>query len=270
MSTNTNTYLVPHDFSEVGDAATQQALFIARQTFSNVMLLHITKNESAIAPAEIKLKEIISKLNLTPKDPKVTGIARKGSIFEDINKMAQELDAHLIVMGTHGAKGMQKVFGSYAMKVVTSSSVPFLIVQNRPAIKKINRIVAPINLSKESLQIINYAADLASVFNSEIHVVGEDHSDPRLSKQIANRVILVKKQFADRSMQSKVELLKGAGSFQKKVTDYCQKNNADMIAIAHYNESVIQFNNFAQSMLTNELGIPVLIVSAKEVSFGYF
>ena len=264
-------YLVPHDFSSVGDAATKQALFIAKQTHSKLQILHITKSEKDIPQAQKKIDEIIKGLELQSDDPQVEGHVRKGSIFEDINGMANELGSNLIIMGTHGAKGMQKVFGSYAMKVITNSSIPFLVVQDGPPIKKIEKIVAPIDLSKESLQIINYAADLAGAFDAEIHVVGEDRADPRLSHQIANRVILVKKQFAERKVRSKVELLKGSGNFQSKVQNYSSDNKADMIAIAYHNDRIIpQLDRFAQSLLTNELGIPVLIVNSIEVSFGYF
>ena len=268
---STRSYLVPHDFSPVGNAATQQALFIAKQTRSHVQLLHITKSDRDIPAAQKKLDEYIKSLNLGPSDPQVTGHIKKGSIFEDIHRMAEELNSNLIVMGTHGAKGMQKVFGSHAMKVITSSGLPFLVVQEGPAIKKIEKIIVPIDLSKESLQIINYAADLAVIFDSEIHVVGEDQADARLSHQIANRVILVKKQFAERKVNSKVELLKGSGSFSGKVIQYCKEVNGDMVAIAYHNERIIAaLDKFAQSLLTNELGKPVLIVNSVEVSFGYF
>ena len=36
-------------------------------------------------------------------------------------------------MGTHGMKGMQKLTGSWALKVIVKSKVPFIVVQDPPA-----------------------------------------------------------------------------------------------------------------------------------------
>ena len=53
--------------------------------------------------------------------------------------MLKKKSASAIIMGTHGAKGMQKLFGSFAMKVIISTSVPFMVVQKDSEIKKVNR-----------------------------------------------------------------------------------------------------------------------------------
>jgi len=43
-----------------------------------------------------------------------------------------KIGALMVVMGTHGIKGMQKLMGSWALKVITSSKVPFIAVQDTP------------------------------------------------------------------------------------------------------------------------------------------
>ena len=55
--------------------------------------------------------------------------------------MRKRKNAVAIIMGTHGSKGMQKVFGSFAMKVIISTTVPFMIVQDNSEIKNIKNIV---------------------------------------------------------------------------------------------------------------------------------
>jgi hypothetical protein len=62
----------------------------------------------------------------------VTPVVRVGSVYEDIGDAAAEIDADLIIMGTHGMRGMQFITGSRALRVITSSSVPFVVVQERP------------------------------------------------------------------------------------------------------------------------------------------
>lgn len=110
-----------------------------------------------------------------------------------LEELLKELEARLVVMGTHGVKGMQKLFGSYAIKVVTSTSVPFLVVQETSPPEKISNIVVPIDLTKESLQIINPAAEIALTHGAKVHILAEKQTDPRLSQQIKVRISLVKK-----------------------------------------------------------------------------
>lgn len=264
-------YIVPHDFTDVGDAATSQAIAIAKQNKANLKILHIVNSSSEKKSALKKLEKIIEKFNEEAGIINLEAIVEKGSIFKDIGGLAEKLHAGLIIMGTHGEKGMQKIFGSYAMKVVKSSSVPLLIVQKRKALQKIEKIMVPIDLTKESLQIINHAADLAKLFNSEVHVIGEKQSDVILSKQIQNRIIIVENKFKEKSIKSDIKLLKDSGSFHSKVIKYSKKMNGDIIALAYHSESLIpQFDRFAQNLLTNEEKIPVLIVNSKEASSLYF
>ena len=52
-----------------------------------------------------------------------------GDVAEEIIRHAEETSMDLIVMGTHGYKGIEKVmFGSVAEKVVRSSPCPVLTI----------------------------------------------------------------------------------------------------------------------------------------------
>jgi hypothetical protein len=68
-----------------------------------------------------------------------------------------------------------------------------------------------------------------------------------------------------------MKLLDGSGSYLSQIMDYTEEINADMIAIAYYNQDVIQvFNKFAQNILTNDLNKPALIINSKSVSSQHF
>ncbi len=264
-----NLYIVPHDFTNVGDTALNYALYIGKHVTVDIQLLHIVSKESEIRAAQSKLEAIIEKTeagNCT-----ISSLVKVGSIFEDIGKIAREERAQLIIMGTHGAKGMQKIFGSYAMKVVTSSDVPFLVVQHDVVFREVKNIVVPIDLSKESLQIVNYAGDLSHIFKGSVHVIGEKQTDEILGQQIKNRILLVKNQYEERNVTAKVELVKGGGSYYKKIMRYCKENEIDFIAIAYHSESLLpQFDTFAQSLITNEMNLPCMVLNSKLASSLYF
>jgi nucleotide-binding universal stress UspA family protein len=174
-------------------------------------------------------------------------------------------------MGTHGQQGFQKLFRSHAMKVITSCDIPFLIIQKTTEIKDIEKIVVPINLTKESLQIVNLAADVAKIYDATVHVVGAKQNDELLNQQMKNRILIVKKQYEERNVPCMVEFLKDSGSYSNRVMDYSKKNNIDMIAIAYYSESLIpQFDTFAQSLITNLEQLPCLVLNSKPASALYF
>ena len=194
-----------------------------------------------------------------------------GNIFEDIGKIAKKEHVQLIIMGTHGQVGMQKIFGSHAMKVITSSNIPFLVVQEKTPMVEIKNIIVPIDLTKESLQITNVAGDLAKMFHAQIHVIYEKQNDAILGKKLSNRVLLVKNNYDERMIESEFESLDGSGSYQKKVLDYTQKTNGDLIALSYHSESLLpQFDKFAQTLMTNEMNLPCVIINSKSSSNLYF
>lgn len=266
-----NLYIVPHDFTSVGDAALEYAIFLAKPRNTSVTLLHIVSSQSEEKEAYDKLNKVIAGLGLGPNDITVKGLVVEGSIFEDISQIAEKNEARLIIMGTHGAKGMQKLFGSYAMKVVTNSSVPFLVVQDGVEHKTLKNIVVPITTSKESLQIIHLAGEIARTFDSRIHVIAEHQSDQRLSQQLKVRISLVKNQFEEKGIDSEVHILKEKHAFHSVVIDYARKNHCDMIAVSHHSSSLFsQFEKYTQHLITNEANFPCLIVNAKLLSKLYY
>ena len=265
-----NLYLVPHDFTSVGDVALKYAMHIGKHVKTEIKVVHIVSDKSKIAVSKQKLDAILENFQ-KESNVMLSAVVEVGSIFEDIGKIAKREYAQLIIMGTHGQTGMQKLFGSHAMKVITSSNVPFLVVQENTPLIEIKNIVVPIDLTKESLQITNIAGDLATMFGADLHVVTEKVTDPLQSKKMATRISLVKNQYDDRKLNSQVVYIDGSGSFQKKIIDYSKANQIDLIALSYHTESLLpQFDKFAQSLMTNELNLPCAIINSKSASSSYF
>jgi nucleotide-binding universal stress UspA family protein len=64
------------------------------------------------------------------KDVKAQGRVVSGYAAEEIIEQARDYGADLIVMGTHGRVGLDRIlFGSVAEKVVKSSGIPVLTVR---------------------------------------------------------------------------------------------------------------------------------------------
>lgn len=265
-----NLYIVPYDFTPVGDAAVNYAMHLGKHIEVEIELLHVVKSSSEVAPNQIKLNKLIENIE-SPKGVSFSVNVCVGTIFEEISKTASKQAAQLIIMGTHGATGLQKLFGSNAMKVITSSNTPFLIVQKNTVMNEIKNIVVPVDLTKESLQIVNIAGDIAKIYNAKVHVLGEKQNDELLSQQMKNRILIVRNQYEERHIECNVELMKQGGSYQRKVLDYAKENAIDLISVAYHSESLLpQFDTFAQSLITNDQNLPCMIINSKPASALYF
>ncbi len=259
-------FLVPYDFTDVTRIALDHALALAPKFDASIELFHVVKSENDIPVAQELFENLLDTLPAEGKT-RIESKIQVGSIFKDISKEADEGDAHLLVMGTHGAHGLQKLFGSHAVKVISSSNTPFMVTQEKGPEGAIKKIAMAVNLSKESVQIVKFAAELAKKFKAEIQLLCQPENDEFLAKQLSNNITRAKQYLQKQNVAYKVEMLRGTHSLSHEVIEYGKKNNSDLFAIVHFSESLIpQFDTFTQDMITNEWGIPVLTINGNEMT----
>lgn len=257
-------YTVPFDFTPVTQKALEYAIYVGKIVGEEVeiKLTHVVEDEKRIEAASKRLDEIIEQQGF------ISGVTfskdiRKGSIFTAINKSATEDESSIVFMGTHGMSGLQKFIGSYAMKVITGSELPFIVVQQETEIKDFQHLVIPIDYTGESIQITQTAAYFASAFNAKVSVVYEDYTDVAFRSKLAMRISLIKETYTQKNIQFEIKELKGKGNTLKKLLNYVEENNCDMIALSYFTEALFpQFDTFAQSLITNKMKLPCLIVNA--------
>ena len=265
-----NLYMVPYDFTPTSQKALEYALHIGKHVDTEIKLLHLAKDKAKGMAMKTQLEEVAQNIQV-PRGVEITSLVRVGNIFTDIGKIAKQEGTQLIIMGTHGKRGAQRLFGSFAMKVIVSAECPFLIVQKNTKLDEIKNVVVPIDLTKESLQITKIAGDMARIFHAGLHVLAEKQTDEILNTRIKNRIGLVKQQYEDVGIEPTIGFVKQRGSYRKKVMNYAKNNKVDMIALAYHSERLFpQFDNFAQGLLTNKPGLPVLIINSKLASSLYF
>jgi nucleotide-binding universal stress UspA family protein len=258
-------YLVPFDFTKITESALNHALCLSKVTKAEIELLHVVSSETKSDKAMADLEAVKASLD-SDTHAKVSCVVRVGDIFEDISSQATESEADLMVMGTHGAKGFQKLRGSHALRVITSSEVPFIITQEKGPSDAIDRIVVPVDLTKESIQVIDFAGELAKTFGAEIRLVFSPEKDEWLAKKLKVNTGAARIRLSKFDVKFEVDELPGKDSLQKEVIEYGAKHRADMFAIAHFSDSILpQFDSFSQDMITNKFEIPVLIVTAQMV-----
>jgi nucleotide-binding universal stress UspA family protein len=266
----TKTFIVPHDFTAVADIALQHAIATAKPLGAQIQVLHVVSKDTQIPEALAQLENIIGQFEQE-------GVALKpnvriGSIFEDIGAFAAEHQAELIVMGTHGAHGWQHITGSHALKVVTSSQVPFIIVQEK-AVKAsgYDSIVVPMDLHKETKQKLSIVANLAQYFKSKVHVVTPDETDEFLRHQVRSNITFSEGFFKDRGIEMTSAVVPSSG-FDKEVVKYAVSVDADLIAIMNLQRNNLftaLTSNHEQYIITNDALIPTLIVNPIHLGADY-
>ena len=271
---NKKKLLVPYDFTEVADSAVVHALVTASVLDAEVHVLHVVNKKEEIKEAKGKLDTAINGVKASSSASEIETInhLRVGNIFDDIAEFSAEIGTELIFMGTHGASGWQHITGSHALKVVTSSPTPFIIVQEN----KINEsgyddIVVPLDLHKETKQKLTLVANMAKYFNSRVHVVIPDETDEFLKHTVKANIIFAKKFFDERNIEVTTTLTP-SGNFDKEVVKHAVKVNADLIAIMNLQKNSLLGligTNHEQYMITNEAQVPVLVVNPIEATNPY-
>jgi len=196
-------YLIPFDFSTVSHSALRLSLDLAEANNGSVYLLHIVKKDTEKSKIRLQFEEVISQLSDVERKMVQTKVIT-GELYEDVGKAGDILKASLIVMGTHGAQGMQKLFGSHAVRLVSHSSTPFLITQGKKTIEKIKTIVMPFSFAKESIQIALFAGSMAKKFNASIHLVGFHDKDEWLEGHTRSNQFIVRKLLAEHGIQYEI------------------------------------------------------------------
>ncbi|MCD4710231.1 MAG: universal stress protein [Bacteroidales bacterium] len=222
--------IVPWDFSQVAENAFQHAVNISRALNREILLLHVVHEERDKDSKRSELEASIEKLgNEYGKKPHFQVVS--GSIFHAIGETAKELKAEMIVMGTHGMKGAQKLFGSRALKVVVSSRIPFLVVQDKPAKETIDTILLPIDFKRENKEKANWIYYLARNFGAKFIILKSKARDKGFKRKILSNIKYVESFLKGHDIEYEIVTTSGKQSFKKEIIAFAKEHSADLVLI---------------------------------------
>ncbi len=137
--------LVPVDFSENSARIVEAALFFRQkcnaaicfvfvvqsfEDYSGFFVPHMpvaTFEQELLESAEKKMQEFLEEL--VPADVPYTWKVLSGDVADEIVDHAEAEEVDMIIMGTHGYKGLEKIlFGSVAEKVVKTARCPVMTI----------------------------------------------------------------------------------------------------------------------------------------------
>lgn len=262
--------LVPTDFTKVGQTALDHAIKVARTADAEVNLLHLVPKVDMLDDAKQKLR-LAKKMTAEEYGFDIKITARVGTIFEDIGLFAQEMDAVLVIMGTHGLKGMQFITGGRALRIVTSTNTPVIIVQEE-GIKEsgYDDIVVPLDLHKETKQKLSLVADMAKYFESKVHIIVPNETDEFLKNAVTRNLKYAESFFDDLGIPhtSKISAHK-SDDFDKDIINYATEISADLISVMNLpgiSLANLIGGNYVQNIITNKAQIPAMLINPKETS----
>lgn len=260
---HTKTILVPTDFSPKGIAAMKHANIFADKMKKKITLFHVIADYDQKTEALAKLREV-AMANEAQSGVITEYSTGTGTIFEQIGQAADILNASFVVMGTHGIKGIQKITGSYALKVISKSKKPYVVVQKEPPRSPYQNILIPITHNPESKQALFHIMHIAKLFDAICHLYFDQSKDEHLNQNIKNNVSYAESFLAENGIRHKtVALGQFTGTFNQAFLNYAERNNIDLITlITEQNLSLVEFlmRPAEQYVIANEAGIPVLCI----------
>jgi nucleotide-binding universal stress UspA family protein len=274
--------LVGIDFSECSVNALEHAITIAQKASCGITMVWVnhldySKEIFSVEPENLldevkrKFDALIKKYKSKLGREELNYVIRKGKVYKEICAAADEIDAFLIVIGTHGSSGFEEFWiGSNANRVVSTSSKPIITIREGvKASRSLKKIVMPFDSTKVTRQKLPMTALLAKLFNSEIHVLGVyATSFDDLRYRIQTYVDQAKDYLTENKILYKVEFIE-ADNITEATIEYAKKIDANLISIMTEQEtktSNLWLGPYASQMV-NHSPIPVLSIHPEKIRF---
>ena len=273
--------LVPTDFSEIAKYALKYAANLASKFEAEIIALYMINREDAFLSRKeaMELYENIdyhkrindSFENFLDQDYldgiKVSTEIRRQVDFEKIGDLTDELDIDLIVIGSHGARGLAGMLvGSNAEKVVRTANTPVLVVKNNQSYFKLEKIVMACDFNTDMIDAFKKAKSFLKNNSLGYEMVyintPEDYMSTRMMDEDS------KKFFAAQEIQeSEIEenvVFYNDFNIEAGIFNYASDVKADLIVLPTHGRKGLArlvYSSYGEKM-ANHSEIPVLTIKA--------
>ncbi len=267
--------LVPIDFSNDSISALEYAILLSNQLNYNIRLIHV-KRQNADYNASFNFSDFdeVIKSGVRDSFERITkeyskeakGIIdykiREGRIYTEICNQAKYGDAELIIMGTHGVSGFEEHWaGSNAFRVASNASCPVVTIRYNFPLRPIKKILLPIDSSLESRQKVPFVAEMALLYNAELHIIDIRGNNKAQTLKKLNEYMSQVSLYLERRKVKVIRDSIKANNIAESCIEYGLMVDADLIAIMtgqNKRQSNILLAAYAQQMINHS---PVPIIS---------
>ncbi len=276
MLNKSNKILVPVDFSEQSLIALSQSYNLAKKIDAELVLLYVIEEVNPLVKRMYReLNEIKGAVennlkNLAEEKSKETGLVfsieiEEGKIYNKIVEVAEKINAKFIVMGTKGNEN-SKFIGSNANKVVKTAPCPVITIKGQQHKKGCDKIVLPLDLTKETSDKVNQAIEIAELFTAEIFIMSVlQTGKEEIVNKLKDQLLMVRQYIENRGVKCTAEIvniLKSEESLANALIKYAEKIEADLLMIMTQQEKDIKelFIGSKAKEVINNSEIPVLSI----------
>jgi nucleotide-binding universal stress UspA family protein len=292
--------LVPTDFSDTARCALAHAINLARKFDGEIHLLHVAEIPTpAIPDLPLDIIDIVEEKGIADLDelvnsfdmdlPEITRVVRAGIPSKPpadvILEYAKDLDADVLVIGTHGRRGARRfLLGSVTEEVVRRAMCPVLTIRKQKKaylMPSVQRILVPVDFSDASKKLVDLAAELAQKLHARItlmHVVDiEFYPYYGLTE---DPVRLIERNMIDVSMNKLNEMVESlrdrgvkanwetdTGHTVRVINEYAERNEIDLILVGTHGRSGfdrLMLGSIAEKILRSAF-CPVMIMNTSKV-----
>lgn len=275
--------LVPIDFSDFSQKALDYAALIAQKAHSEITICHATVPhippganahlyqqdvKEQLRASKQKLAEITTKYtNQYNYDKDGQSLVIDFEIIEDlpadaIANWVTELDPYLIVMGTQGATGLQRVMlGSVTTAVMERVHCPVMAIPEKAEVKSLDKIVYASNFDRRDSEVIDLLMNLASYFTADIECL-HINTDLEKLQEAENRMAVLEEKYWFTSLnQLRFRIEKGEGGFEKGLDDYLSSHETDLLVMLTHERSFLEglFHRSQTKNMAFHTTVPLLV-----------
>ncbi|WP_439131775.1 universal stress protein [Polaribacter sp.] len=269
--------IIPVDFSKHSVYALKVAALFAKKYKMTLYALHMldmqefsisenpdVKQEKGIfflKLAEKKFKKFLAQDFLS--DVNIVPIIKHYKVFSEVNKVAEEVNADLIIMGSHGASGLKEFFvGSNTEKVIRYANIPVLIVKNEIKDISFNNIVMATDFSNESVPAFKKSLQSLDFLQAKKHILyvnlpNENFKTTPEMETMANNFLTKVDGNIDRLINVNFVCAK---SIEKGILNFANVAGADLIVtITHGRKGISHiFEGSISEDLSNHATLPIM------------
>lgn len=266
--------IVPVDFSIQSENALKVAAFLAKKYDATLFALHMLElnqvlinSTQASHPeqtvfllkmAEKRFNEFLNKPYL--KEVKVKPVIKHFKVFSEVNEVAEDNNADLIVMGSHGTDGLMELFvGSNTEKVVRNAEIPVLVVKHETNEFLPKKMLFACDLEEENVNAYQRAKYISNLLNTSLHILyintpGDNFlSSQDIDDKIAKFSNAVGSEFIDVKVYNDYSVEQG-------VLNYAEDHNIDVIGITTHGRKGLAhfFRGSIGEDIANHSTLPVI------------
>jgi nucleotide-binding universal stress UspA family protein len=278
--------LVPIDFSDCSINALEYAIVIAKKLNFSITVFHsfyfsMPPEYDAISSYinitieeeqknnENQIKALLKKYeNEQYEDDsqklQMDSIVKLGLITEDITALAVEHHFDMIVMGTKGATGIDKLlFGSVTANIIGENNIkcPVLAVPKEAKYRGVSHILYGMDYEEDDLPVIDDLLEFADAFEARITCLHVNTDYDTMSADRLEKEILEDTYWFTPYSKIKFELMRSE-STQAGLETYVKENGIDLVAVMPRKRSFLEslFHKSISKDVATYAGVPVLVI----------